>query len=273
MCNEKINMDSINMSMIKDYGLVSIITPNYNCVHFIAETIRSVQAQTYQNWEMIIVDDCSTDGSDKVVQLYMEEDKRIRFLKNPKNSGAAISRNYALREAKGKWIAFIDSDDLWLPEKLEKQIKFMVDHNYHFSYSKRTVIDQNGIPMNIELSGPSHISRQGMLNYCWVGCLSAMYDAEFVGLIQIEDIKKNNDYAIWLKVINKCDCYLLDDRLAMYRRGRTGSISNHSYIRLIKWHYILWHDGEHYGPISSVILTVRNLFFGIVKKICYVNKM
>lgn len=258
---------------MEDFGLVSIVTPNWNCAKFIGETIKSVQAQTYQNWEMIIVDDCSTDNSEKVVEPYMQEDKRIRFLKNPKNSGAAVSRNYAIREAKGRWIAFLDSDDLWVPEKLEKQLKFMVDNGYSFSYSRRTVIDEGGNPLNIELSGPKHIGKQGMLNYCWVGCLTAIYDANVVGLVQIEDIKKNNDYAIWLKVIKKCDCYMMDERLAMYRKGRTGSISNHGYTKLVKWHYKLWREAEHYDPISSVVLTIRNLVFGVIKKKLYVKSI
>ena len=113
---------------MQDYGLVSIITPNWNCANLILETIRSVKAQTYPNWEIIIVDDCSTDNSNKVVESYMAEDGRIRFLKNDKNFGAALSRNYALREAKGRWIAFLDSDDLWEPKKLEKQLRFMVEN-------------------------------------------------------------------------------------------------------------------------------------------------
>ena len=99
--------------------LVSIIMPSYNTAGYIAETIRSVLAQTYSNWELIIVDDCSTDNTDEVVVQFLS-DSRIRYLKNEKNSGAAISRNWALREAKGKWIAFLDSDDLWVAEKLEK---------------------------------------------------------------------------------------------------------------------------------------------------------
>ena len=104
--------------------LVSIIMPSYNTAKYIEESIKSVLAQTYMNWELLIVDDCSTDNTDEIVQPFLS-DKRVKYLKNEKNSGAAISRNRALREAKGKWIAFLDSDDLWMPEKLEKQIAFM----------------------------------------------------------------------------------------------------------------------------------------------------
>ncbi len=108
-----------------DYGLVSIITPTWACASFINVTIRSIQKQTYQNWELLIQDDCSTDGTDKVVEPYVLRDSRIKYECNPKNSGAAVTRNYALERAKGRWIAFLDSDDLWLPEKLEHQLKFI----------------------------------------------------------------------------------------------------------------------------------------------------
>ena len=117
-----------------DCGLVSIIMPSYNTAQYIADSIASVRAQTYQDWELIIVDDCSTDHTDEIVASFLE-DARIRYLKNESNSGAAVSRNRALREAKGKWIAFLDSDDLWHPEKLEKQIAFMKTNGYHFTYT------------------------------------------------------------------------------------------------------------------------------------------
>ena len=105
-----------------------------------------------------------------------------------------------------------------------------------------------------------------MYSYCWVGCLTVMYDAEYVGLIQIADIKKNNDYAMWLKVCKKADCYLLNETLAMYRRGRKGSISTHGYKSLIKWHYRLFRIADAKNPISSALLTANNIICGIVKK-------
>ena len=216
--------------------LVSIIMPSYNTGKFIKETINSVLNQTYNNWELIIVDDCSTDDTEEIVNAI--KDNRIKFLKNSANSGAAISRNKAIKEAKGKWIAFLDSDDLWKSEKLTKQIKFMKENNYDFSYTNYTEIDEEGNEKGIKITGPKKIKKTGMYNYCWPGCLTVMYNAEKIGLIQIEDIRKNNDYAMWLKICKKADCYLLDEELAMYRK-RSGSISNHSYWKLIKWHYKL----------------------------------
>lgn len=249
--------------------LVSIIMPSYNTGRFIKETIESVLAQSYPTWELIIVDDCSKDNTDDVVNQYLS-DERIHYIKNDTNSGAAVSRNRALREAKGKWIAFLDSDDLWEPNKLQKQISFMKENDYHFSYTNYTEIDEESKANGKSVTGPKRISKHGMYNYCWMGCLTVMYDADTVGLIQIADIKKNNDYAMWLKVCKKANCYLLDETLASYRK-RSGSISNHGYMKLIKWHYKLYREAENKNPISSFVLTVRNLFFGVLKKITYVK--
>jgi len=251
--------------------LVSIIMPSYNTAKFIADSIESIIAQTYIYWELIIVDDCSSDNTNEVVGKYLN-DKRIKYFRNDKNSGAAISRNKALREAKGRWIAFLDSDDLWLPQKLEKQICFMVNSNVKFSYTKYMEIDEQGNDTGIVVSGPKKISKKSMFNYCWPGCLTVMYDAFVIGDIQIKDIKKNNDYAMWLKVCKKVDCYLLDEELALYRRGRKGSISTHSMCELIKWHYKLFREVEEQSAMSSAFCTGRNLIFGFCKKKKYVYK-
>lgn len=251
--------------------LVSIIMPSYNTADYISESIKSVQAQTYTNWELIIVDDCSTDNTDEVVGAFLG-DQRIRYLKNKKNSGAAVSRNRALREAKGRWIAFLDSDDLWVPEKLEKQIGFMKKNGYSFSYTNYEEIDMAGQKTGVKITGPKKITKTGMFNYCWPGCLTVMYDAAAIGLIQIADIKKNNDYAMWLKVCKKADCYLLDEYLAEYRKGRKGSVSTHSVKTMIGWHYKLFREAERLGTIQSVINTARNMVFGFYKKRRYVER-
>ena len=250
--------------------LVSIIMPSYNTAEYIAESIESVLNQTYENWELIIVDDCSTDNTDEIVQQF--DDERIKYHKNKKNSGAAVSRNRALKLARGKWIAFLDSDDLWLPEKLEMQINFMSSNNYHFSYTNYDEIDMDGRKTGIRITGPKKITKTGMFNYCWPGCLTVMYDAEQIGLIQIADIKKNNDYAMWLKICKHADCYLLNKCLSRYRKGRVGSVSTHSIKTMIGWHYKLYRDAEQLGVLESVFNTGRNLIFGFYKKKRYVKR-
>ena len=254
---------------MRDCGLVSIITPTWNCAHFICETIHSIQAQTYQNWELIISDDCSTDNSYKVVEPFLE-DPRIHYICNEKNSGAAITRNNALKVAKGRWIAFLDSDDLWLPEKLEHQLKFMVENGYAFSYHEYTEMSEDGRDLGVYVSGKKHVNKFDMFACCWPGCLSVMYDAEKVGLIQIRDVKKNNDSAMWLKVIRKTDCYLLKENLARYRR-RKGSITPPSIKDRIGWHYKLFHDAEQMNPVAATFWMCMNVVGNSFKKLFYVK--
>lgn len=247
---------------------VSIITPTYNCARFIEETIQSVLAQTYSDWELIISDDSSIDNTREVIAPYMEQDPRIKYICNTTNSGAAVTRNNALKIAQGRWIAFLDSDDLWHPEKLERQLQFMQAHNYAFSYTAYKEMDEQGHLLGRRVTGPAKISTFGMYAYCWPGCLTVMYDSEKVGLIQIEDIKKNNDYAMWLKVIRNANCYLLNETLATYRR-RSGSISNHSYWNLIKWHYRLFREADKQSFPVALFWTIVNLGCGVWKKLYY----
>ena len=249
--------------------LVSIITPSYNTARFIAETINSVLAQTYTNWEMIIVDDCSTDDTDVIVGSF--SDPRIRYLKNEKNSGAAVSRNRALQEAKGKWVAFLDSDDLWEPDKLEKQIRFMEESGCHFSYTNYREIDDDGNSLGTMWTGPEKVSKLLMYSFNYMGCLTVMYDRDHVGLVQIADLKKRNDYAMWVKVVKKCPAYLLDEVLATYRVRGSGSIMDRKKNPLarVKFNYYLWRQGENMGPVSACFWTGVNLVFAALKKVVF----
>lgn len=254
-----------------DYGLVSIITPTWGCADFITKTIESICAQTYQNWELLIQDDCSTDGTDKVVEPYSKEDPRIKYECNPKNSGAAITRNNALTRARGRWIAFLDSDDLWLPEKLEHQLKFMVENNYAFSYHEYTEMSEQEEDLGVYVSGIKKVSKFDMFGCCWPGCLAVMYDAEKIGLIQIKDVRKNNDTALWLKVVRKAPCYLLKENLARYRRRAT-SITPKPLWQRIWAHYPLFHVAEEMNPVYATFWTLMNVFGNGIKKMFYVKK-
>lgn len=256
-----------------DWGMVSVITPSFNTCEYIIETVRSVQNQTYPNWEMIIVDDCSNDSTIEILENYLKETKelRVKVLKNIQNSGAAVSRNYALREAKGCWIAFLDSDDLWMPDKLEKQIDFMIKNRYWFTYTNYREIDKDSQFLGRIITGPKHITQKRMYSYCWPGCLTVMFRLDKIGLVQVKNIQKNNDYAMWLQICQKCDCYLLDLVLASYRK-RKGSISNQKVFSLVKWHYLLFKDVEELDAITAIAYTIRNLFFGAAKKMIYVKK-
>lgn len=258
---------------MQDYGLVSIIMPTWNCGEFIVESIQSVLAQTYPHWELLIQDDCSTDHTWETIRPLVEADSRIKYVRNPENSGAAITRNAALRRAQGRWIAFLDADDLWLPEKLERQLEFMVERGYLFSYTGYEEINEASDPTGIRILGPKHISKWGMFSFCWPGCLTVMYSKEKVGLLQIADIKKNNDYAMWLQVIQATDCYLLNECLAKYRRGRKGSVSTHGYATMLRWHYKLWREAMQMNCAESLFWTFINLICGVFKKVHYVTRI
>lgn len=244
-------------------GLVSIIMPSWNTENYIAKSIQSVIDQTYKNWELIIVDDCSSDHTDEIVASF--QDERIIYLKNEQNRGAALTRNKALREAQGEWIAFLDSDDLWEPQKLEYQIRFMKKNNLIFSYHEYEKIDEKSRPLNIFVSGPEIVTKRKMYNYGYPGCLTFMYNANAMGTIQIKDVKKNNDYAILLKLCKKADCVLLKKNLAKYR-VREKSISHDKLTKKLKSHYDLFHVCDEKPALIAFWYACWNMFYGILKK-------
>lgn len=247
-------------------GLVSIIMPSWNTDKFIGESIKCVIDQTYQNWELLIVDDCSSDNTDEAVGAFLS-DKRIKYFKNEKNCGTALARNRALREAQGEWIAFLDSDDLWMPEKLEKQISFMKEHEYVLSYTEYEKIDEENKPLNIHVTGPDIVNRRKMYNYDYIGQLTMMYSAKHFGLIQIKDIKKNNDYAIRLQLFKKpgTEAHLLKENLAKYR-VRKKSISHDRLSKKLRSHYDLFHVCDEKSTIAAIWYACWNMWFGIMKK-------
>lgn len=251
-------------------GLVSIIMPSWNTGQFISESIDSVLSQSYSNWELIIVDDCSTDNTDDIIRHY--SDDRIKYYKNEHNQGAALTRNRAISQAQGEWIAFLDSDDLWMPDKLEKQLSFMNDNGYVFSYHEYVKIDEDSKPLNIYVSGPNVVTKRRMYNYGYPGCLTFMYSAKTMGLIQIKDIKKNNDYAILLKLCKKADCYLLNENLAQYRI-RKKSISHDKLSKKLKSHYDLFHICDEKPAIVAFWYACWNMWYGFLKKVQFEKRV
>lgn len=247
-------------------GLVSIIMPSWNTAKFIGESIQSVLNQTYTDWELLIVDDHSTDDTDEVVKPFLT-DERIKYFKNENNSGAALTRNIAMREAQGEWIAFLDSDDLWMSDKLEKQIEFMNSNGYVLSFTEYEKIDESGYPLNIYVSGPEVVNKRKMYNYDYIGQLTMMYSANYFGLIQIKDIKKNNDYAIRLQIYKKpyTKAYLLKENLARYR-VRKKSISHDKLRKKLKSHYDLFHHCDEKPAPIAFWYASWNMWFGFWKK-------
>ena len=245
--------------------LVSIIMPSYNTASYIEASVQSVLAQSYPHWELLIVDDCSTDATPELLRRF--NDPRIRVFRNDKNSGAAVSRNYALREARGRWIAFLDSDDTWAPEKLEKQLAFMRMGGYAFSFTDYRIC-LNGQWMPYINTGPDFVDRRKLYRYCYFSTITVMYDAKRVGLLQGADIRVNNDYALWLKAIEKAPAHRLPECLSFYIK-HDSSVSGGSKLKLIKWHYRLFRRAMGESCALALWHTLGNLYFGVLKKLVY----
>ncbi len=249
---------------MKKEPLVSIITPSFNSAHFIEETIQSVQAQTYQNWEMVIVDDCSSDRSREIIENYASWDGRIRLIALEKNSGAAISRNTAIKAANGHYLAFLDSDDLWVPEKLEKQIAFMEHRDIAFSYSQYQHMDLEGRLMNTVIEVPPQIDYKGLLKNTIIGCLTVVLNVEKTGPVEMPNIKTRQDLALWLSILKRgITAYGVNETLAMYRIV-PGSISNNK-IKVAKQNWKVYREIETLGLFQSA-WSFANYAFNAVKK-------
>lgn len=246
--------------MIK--GLVSVIMPTYNCGRFIGETIESIKAQTYSNWELVIVDDCSTDNTKNIVEQYMSQDDRIQYHCLEVNSGAAVARTTAMKIADGEYMAFCDSDDLWFPDKLEKQLKFMQDNSYNFSCTAYEQIDEDSNELNRIIKTKKRCNYNRLLLDCPVGNSSVMYNVESMGKFEVPNIRKRNDDALWLQMLKK-EKYIwgMPDVLMRYRI-RKNSISSNKF-KVIKYHWVLYREIEH----LSVIRSAFHVFWWCVIKV------
>jgi teichuronic acid biosynthesis glycosyltransferase TuaG len=244
--------------------LVSVITPSYNSTKFIPDTIHSVLAQTYSNWEMLIVDDCSKDESRQVIREFVEKDARIKLIELTENSGAAVARNTAIKAAKGKYLAFLDSDDLWVPTKLEKQIRFMEENDYAFTYSKYQQMDVNGTLLDRVVDVPKDITYKGLLSDNIIGCLTAVVNIEKTGPIEMPNIRTRQDYALWLSILKRgIKAQGLQEVLAYYRLV-PGSISSNK-LKVAKQNWRLYRDIEKLGIIPSSISFLRYAWSGVKK--------
>ena len=232
--------------------LVSIITPSYNTGEFISKTINSVINQTYKNWEMIIVDDCSADNSIEIINNFKKEEPRIILLKNKQNIGSGPSRNKAIDLAKGEIIAFLDSDDIWFNEKLSLHVKFMEERQSAFSHTSYGFVNENGdrIKSTYRVS-KKPISYSDLLKRTEISCLTAMYDVNKLGKMYMPDLAKKQDYALWLDILKK-GVYSdpLDIELAYYRQ-RKGSATNNK-IKLILDHWGFLYNREKISFFKSV---------------------
>lgn len=207
--------------------LVSIIMPCYNAEHYISQSIESVLAQTYQNWELLITDDGSIDHSLDVIKEYCKKDNRIILAGFGKHQGTASARNVSIEAAKGRFVAFLDSDDLWYPEKLQKQIQFMLDNDVAFSYTCYEIIDESGKPTNKVIKDAGVVDYEKYLKNTIIGCGTVVLDKEKVGDFRAPNIRTSQDMALWLDIMKRgFRAYPLSEVLQKYRVTSNSATSN-----------------------------------------------
>lgn len=216
---------------------VSVITPAYNAATYLEETVKSVQAQSFVNWEMIIVDDCSTDDTYPLARRLAETDARIKVLQNEKNSGVAATRNKALDAASGEYIAFLDSDDLWLPKKLEKQVAFMEKGQYVLTYTNYQKFNsQSGERQSKVIRAPAKMTARRIYGDTSIGCLTVMVNREICGLFHMPLLSHTEDNITWQEILAKgYTAYRLDEVLSLYREGNTSLTSGKKSAAKQQW--------------------------------------
>lgn len=244
--------------------LVSIITPSYNSKDFIGETIESVLNQTYKNWEMIIVDDCSTDSTQKYLKDFEEKDTRIKVIYLENNVGAGVARNFAIEKANGRYIAFLDSDDLWNDKKLEKQLKFTEENGYKFTFTKFQKISEDGKDYKMIVKAPKKLTYNKNLYYNHIQTSTVMYNQEVLGKIYMPEIRKRQDYGLWQKILEKINGYGLNENLMLYRL-RKNSISANK-IELFKWQWKFYREILKLSRIRSSYYFTTCCFIKLINK-------
>lgn len=251
-------------------NIVSIITPTYNSSKLIAMTIESVIEQKYPEWEMIIIDDCSTDDTEKIVNQYMLKDKRIKFIKLESNCGAGKARNIGLKNAKGRFIAYLDSDDIWYPDKLEKQTKYMLENNYGFTCTSYEVIGNDGEIKNKFIQMKKQLDYNGFLINNLIQTVGVMVDLKIIDkkLLEMPDMRRRQDAATWLQILKAGNkCYGMDEVLAKYRRTE-GSLSSNKY-KAIKGVWFLYRKVENLSLVFSIYCFIRYAYLAVWKRVYF----
>lgn len=245
---------------------VSIIMPSYNAAKFIAAAIQSVIEQTYSNWELLITDDCSKDDTINIIKKFQEIDNRIQLFSTGKNSGAAVARNISLQNATGKYIAFLDSDDTWISNKLETQIKFMKKKNIAFSFSNYSVMKEDGTLTGNIIHAPKVIGYHGYLRNTIIGCLTVIIDREKTGNFLMPNIKTSEDMALWLDIMKRgYKAWGLQVPLAQYRVV-SNSLTSKKWIEA-KYVWKVYREIEHINPIYSAICIIGYAINAIIKRL------
>lgn len=251
---------------MENQPLVSIIMPCYNMERFIAYTIESVQRQTYPHWELLIVDDASTDGTVDIIQTYCAQDDKIQLTVKPKHCGIADSRNQCIKMAKGRYLAFLDSDDMWYPEKLDFQIRFMMERNIGFSYSSYDCIDETGNPLHKTVNAAGNLTYETYMKNTIIGCSTVMLDKTIVGEVVVPNFRTSEDTATWLNILKKGFlAYAIEQPLTSYRIRRKSASSNKLKASTDLWR--VYRQQEKLSLVKAVRCFMSYAFNAIKKRL------
>ncbi|MFB9055245.1 glycosyltransferase family 2 protein [Mariniflexile ostreae] len=233
-------------------SLVSIITPTFNSEPSISETIESVLQQTHKNWELILVDDGSTDLTVEKIQTFISQNPNIRLLRGVKNQGAAWARNKGIEVAKGAYVAFLDADDLWKPEKLEVQLAFMHREACEVCFSSYNLIDDSGTPLNRQIKALAILNYDKLLKSNYIGNSTGVYSVKALGKITAPNLRKRQDWLLWLRAIKASGkpAKGVQESLVYYR-VRKNSLSSNKF-KLIKYNYWVYRKGLRFSIIKSL---------------------
>ncbi len=245
-------------------NLVSIITPMYNSEKYIGITIESALNQTYKDWEMIIVDDCSNDNSPKIVKEYAKNDERIKYIKTDSNKGVSNARNIALKMANGQFISFLDSDDIWSEDKLKKQVDFMKKNKCTISFTAYELIDENNEKLNKIINVLKIVDYNTLLKGNILGCLTVMIDKSKLDFeIKMSGVR-HEDYVLWLSILKKGHiAYGINEVLAEYRKSSTSLSGNK--IKSAMWTWKIYRNIEQI-PLHKCIYYFINYGINGIKK-------
>ena len=249
---------------MENQPLVSVIMPCYNMEKFIAYTIESVQRQTYPHWELLIVDDTSTDGTADIVRSHQIQDDRIHFVVKPKHSGIADTRNQCISMAKGRFLAFLDADDLWHPEKLEQQLQFMMERKIGFSYSSYDCVDEEGKPLEKMVNSAGNLDYDAYLHNTIIGCSTVMIDTTIIGNVFVPHFRTSEDTATWLNILKKGFlAYAIEQPLTSYRIRQHSASSNKLKASSDLWR--VYRQNEKL-PLFKAIACFSSYAFHAIKK-------
>ncbi len=249
---------------MENQPLVSVIMPCYNMEKFIAYTIESVQRQTYPHWELLIVDDTSTDRTAEIVKSHQNQDDRIHFIVKPKHSGIADTRNQCLKMAKGRFLAFLDADDVWHPEKLEQQLKFMTEQKIGFSYSSYDCIDEEGNPLEKMVKSAGNLDYDAYMHNTIIGCSTVMIDTTFIGDVVVPNFRTSEDTATWLNILKKGFlAYAIEQPLTSYRIRQHSASSNKLKASSDLWR--VYRKNEKL-PLFKAVACFSSYAFNAIKK-------